>query len=1002
MNNLELENKIKNRGLEFFASFSGEVPSIFNKNWWTGKVLDWAMQNEHFKTQLFRFVDVLPCLDTDDSLVRHLDEYFSCDGYEVPAVLKWGMKSFKGKLACMLLAKTIRTNIEKMGRQFIIGENLSEAVKSINSLRNDNFSFTVDILGEATVSREEENQYQQNYLQLLESLDDEQQKWKGLGTNKLGPDWGHAPVINIAVKPTTLYSQANPANFDGSVQSIVERFVPLVAKAKSIGAFLCIDMEQYRYKDITLEVYKRLKEQAEFRDYPHFGIAIQSYLRDTDNDLADMLQWSRSENIPIHIRLVKGAYWDYEMILANQNGWSVPVYPDKAQTDAAFERHASLILKNHDICNFACASHNIRSIATVMEMARLLNVPEEKYEFQVLFGMGEPVRKGLQKIAGNVRLYCPFGGLIPGMAYLVRRLLENISNESFLRQNFVEGEDVEKLLQNPQDLLSEERKYLAESEEQMYNSAYTEKNEKRKDFTNQPAADFTKHELRNSFTEEITKIRSAIGKTWPLRIASEKVFTEKLITSVNPALPDEIVGKVCLAGKKEIDLSIAAASQALPEWRIKSAEERAEYLFSAAERIRTNVVKYASWQVLEVGKQWDQAYADITEAVDFLEYYGREMLRLEKGVQLINLPGESNRYVYESRGIAVVIAPWNFPFAISCGMCAAALVSGNTVLYKPSGLSPVTGALMADVFLDTDLPTGVFNYAPFRGAEIGDYIVEHPDINIIAFTGSKEVGLRISEKASILRSGQKSIKKVIAEMGGKNAIIVDDDADLDEAVSHVIQSAFAYQGQKCSACSRVIILNSVYDRFVHRLVEAAGTVELGPAEDPKNFMGPVIDEEAQKKIIKYIEIGKKEGRVLLSRDVSLHGFYAPLTIIGDITTDHRIAQEEIFGPVLSLMRADSFEEAVEIANSTRYALTGGVLSRSPSHLEYASKYFRVGNLYLNRGITGALVGRQPFGGFKMSGIGSKAGGHDYLLQYMEPRTVTENTMRRGFAPEHID
>jgi RHH-type proline utilization regulon transcriptional repressor/proline dehydrogenase/delta 1-pyrroline-5-carboxylate dehydrogenase len=331
-------------------------------------------------------------------------------------------------------------------------------------------------------------------------------------------------------------------------------------------------------------------------------------------------------------------------------------------------------------------------------------------------------------------------------------------------------------------------------------------------------------------------------------------------------------------------------------------------------------------------------------------------------------------------------------------MCAAAVVTGNCVLYKPAGVSAVVGYTLAELFRDAGLPRGVFNYVPGRGDLIGDYLVEHPEISLIAFTGSMEVGLRIVEKAAKVHPGQVNIKKVIAELGGKNAIIVDDDADLDEAVVQVLSSAFAYQGQKCSACSRVIVVQPIYDKFVRRLVDAAGSLKIGPAEDPTTFLGPVIDENAQRRIREYIEIGKGEGRILLHRDGPGDGFYAPLAIVADIRPEHRLAQEEIFGPVLAVMKAKDFDEAIAWANSTRYALTGSVFSRSPRHLERARQEFRVGNLYLNRGCTGAIVERQPFGGFKMSGIGSKAGGPDYLLQFMDPRTVTENTMRRGFAP----
>ena len=989
----ELAENIKERGRQFFDSIGDEAPSVFQKGWWSDKVMDWAMRNESFKVRLFRFIDVLPSLSTNESLTRHLEEYFACDE-DVPAVLKWGIKpEGGGGLAATFIAKAIRHNITGLATQFIIGKNTKEALKSIRKLRKDNFAFTIDILGEASVSEEEEAHYQEGYLQLLDALAQEKDDWKDLGGAAL--DWGSAPRINIAIKPTTLCSQADPRDFAGTVAAVVARLTPIIEKAMKIGAFVCIDMEQFHFKDITIAVFRQLRSDVTFRDYPYLGIALQSYLRQTDKDLADLLMWAKEENLPISIRLVKGAYWDYETVVARQNGWEIPVYTCKAETDAAYERHARRILEHHEICHLACGSHNVRTIAAVMEMALALNVPEDQYEFQVLYGMAEPVRKGLQKIAGRVRLYCPYGELLPGMAYLVRRLLENTSNESFLRQSFVEKEEVDRLLEDPV-ILQEE---TCRKQKPRKTFPVRTDSENVHAFINEPFADFTRQETRNGLSGAIIEVRKKLGRTYPLLINNKEVITEKTLASVNPAASDEIIGHVCQAGQGEIDLAIDAAKEALSSWRDTVVKDRVDILFEAASIMRRRMYALSALQVLEVGKQWDQAQGDVAEAIDFLEYYGREMLRLGKWQSMGRQPGELNHYFYQPRGIAAVIAPWNFPLAISCGMCSAAIVAGNTVLYKPAGLSSVVGVGLVKIFIEAGLPPGVLNFVPGPGSKIGDYIVDHRDIGLIAFTGSQDVGLRIAARAAKVHPGQFHVKKVIAEMGGKNAIIVDDDADLDEAVAHIIKSAFGYQGQKCSACSRVIVLDPVYEKLVHRLVEAARSVKIGPAEDPANFMGPVVDGAACKKIMEYIEIGKEEGNLLLQTDVPGGGFYAPITIVDGITPDDRLAQEEVFGPVLSVMRASSFEEAVDIANNCAYALTGGVFSRSPVHLLYARENFRVGNLYLNRGTTGALVLRQPFGGFKMSGIGSKAGGPDYMLQFMEPRTITENTMRRGFVPE---
>jgi RHH-type proline utilization regulon transcriptional repressor/proline dehydrogenase/delta 1-pyrroline-5-carboxylate dehydrogenase len=406
----------------------------------------------------------------------------------------------------------------------------------------------------------------------------------------------------------------------------------------------------------------------------------------------------------------------------------------------------------------------------------------------------------------------------------------------------------------------------------------------------------------------------------------------------------------------------------------------------------------AVWEVFEVGKTWREADADVTEAIDFLRYYAREMLRLSVPQTLGHYPGEKNLYLYRPRGIGLVISPWNFPLAIPTGMVSAAIVAGNCVLFKPSNLSPIMGYHLAKILEVAGLPKGVLNFLPGEGESVGEYLVRHPDVSFIAFTGSKVVGLKIVELAGKILPRQRQVKRVVAEMGGKNAIIVDDTADLDLAVQGAVASAMGYQGQKCSACSRVIVLETVYEEFLKRAVNAVKCLRIGSPEDPGNVIGPVIDAKAQEKIRSYIEKGKKLGQAILVMDAPPGGFYVGPSIITDLQPHDSLAQEEIFGPVLAVFKAKHFEEALEIANGVDYALTGGVYSRSPANIQRAMEAFEVGNLYINRGITGALVGRQPFGGFRMSGIGSKAGGPDYLTQFMVPKTISENTLRRGFAP----
>ena len=990
----QLNDRIVARGREFFATISGDKPSLFNKGAWMGRVMDWSMKNEAFKVQLFRFVDVFPSLTTGKLLTDHIREYFG-EEKDMPPVLSTGAKvaGMLGSFGGAVLNKLIATNIQEMARQFIIGETAKEAIRNVERLRKDGFAFVIDVLGEATLSEAEADHYLNTYLDLLDSLNKECGDWKPLPGNggEARLDWGHAPKVNVAIKPTALFCLANPQDFEGSVRAILNRVRRIAQKVVELNGFLCIDMESYRHKDITIEVYRRLK--LEYRDYPHLGLVLQAYLKDTDGDLEKLISWARQNALRISIRLVKGAYWDFETVRAKQNGWQVPVWTIKAESDAAFERQAAVILENHEVCHFACGSHNIRTISAVMELAGELKVPEERYEFQVLYGMAEPVRKGILKVAGRIRLYCPYGNMVPGMGYLVRRLLENTANESFLRQSFAEEARIEKLLEDPALVAERERAAGAAHQRPAAKGLH-----ELTPFVNEPMVDFTRADHRAEFLKQIAAARGQLGRSYPLFIDGKEIRTSDTLSSVNPANPLDVVGVVCQAGIKDVADAISAAKAAFPAWRDTDPGERAHYLLKAAASARGRIFELSAWQVLEIGKQWDQAYADVAEAIDFLEYYARQMIALGEPRRIGNAPGELNHYFYQPKGVAAVISPWNFPLAIGMGMAAAAIVTGNCVVFKPSGLTSVIGWQLVELFREAGLPAGVLNYLPGRGGVIGDFLVDSPEVSLIAFTGSLEVGLRIAERAAKVHPGQEQVKKVVCEMGGKNAIIIDDDADLDEAVPHVLYSAFGFQGEKCSACSRVIVLEAVYDKFVERLVSLARAAKVGPAEDPANYMGAVADETALKNICAYVDIGKREGELLYEGQVPGGGYFVPMTVIGGIRPEHRIAQEEIFGPVLAVMRAKDFDQAISWANSTRFALTGGVFSRSPAHLQQARQEFRVGNLYLNRNNTGALVGRQPFGGFRMSGVGSKAGGPDYLLHFMDPRVVTENTMRRGFAP----
>ncbi len=433
-------------------------------------------------------------------------------------------------------------------------------------------------------------------------------------------------------------------------------------------------------------------------------------------------------------------------------------------------------------------------------------------------------------------------------------------------------------------------------------------------------------------------------------------------------------------------------------WSKTPASERADLVDKLADIILKRRFELNSIEVLESGKPWVEADGDITEAIDFCRYYARHMRELSKPIRAGQVAGELSLYHYQPRGVCLVIAPWNFPLAIITGMVTAGLVTGNTVVMKPAEQSSLIAAKLMDMIQEAGFPKDVVSFLPGYGEEIGPFLVEHPKVEIIAFTGSKAVGLDILRKSAEVRPGQKSVKKCIIEMGGKNAMIIDSDADLDEAVAAAVYSAFGFQGQKCSALSRAVVLEEIYDRFLERIIEASGSIKVLPPENPQSFVGPVVDKDAYDRIMRTIEDAKKSSRLVFQARVPAEGYFVPPTIFADVDPNSSLAQNEIFGPVLAVIKAKDIDEALRIANNTEYGLTGGLFSRSPANIEKVKTEFEVGNLYINRTITGAMVERHPFGGFKMSGVGSKTGGIDYLKQFMEPRVITENTMRRGFAP----
>jgi RHH-type transcriptional regulator, proline utilization regulon repressor / proline dehydrogenase / delta 1-pyrroline-5-carboxylate dehydrogenase len=979
------QSKIMHLGEEILKKMESQSKaSLFSKDFWYGSIMDWSMKNEKFKTNMFRFVDVLPALRSGDDVATHLKEYFSEGGKtELPAVFNMGLGL--GSLAPGLMAGAIKKNVTAMAKMFITGENPQEALAVLKKARKNNMTFTVDILGEATLSEKEALEYQKRYMDLIEWLAKDAQNWEEIPQLDRDAD-GPIPKINVSVKMTALYSQINDKAWEETKTILKDRLRPLFKRGMELGVFINLDMEHYAVKHLTVEVFKELINEPELRNYRFFGCVVQAYLRDSFQDIKELTDFARQRGTPFTIRLVKGAYWDSETIESKQRDWPIPVYTIKAESDANYEQCALYLLENYKHIRVALASHNVRSLSAALVKAEQLGLPKNAFEIQMLYGMAEPIKKTFADMGYRVREYAPVGELIPGMAYLVRRLLENTSNESWLRGKFAESKSTAELLKDPSVGLTP-------------TSPIPQKTHA---FNNEPFLDFAVEEVRVNTEKAVAELNASLPKTVQPIIDGKVMKSDKVFRRLNPSNTAKVVAEVQMASIEMAEAAMQAAHKSYDTWKKVSAFNRAAYLDRAADLMQKNKFKLMATQIIEVGKPWAEADGDVAEAIDFLRYYANHMREMQKPLRVGHAPGEISHYMYKPRGVVAVIAPWNFPLAILTGQVAAAIVTGNTVVMKPAEQSSLVALGLMEILKQVGLPAGVVQFLPGYGEEVGDYIVKHKHTTTIAFTGSKAVGLLIAKNAAVVQPGQQHVKRCIIEMGGKNAVIIDNDADLDEAVDGVLYSGFGFSGQKCSAASRVIVLEDVYEKFVERLVEAASSLQIFSAENPKAYLGPVVDEEAHQRLLNVIDQAATKYKILYKSTAPTGGYFVPITIIGGAKGNDDVAQNEFFGPIMTVIKAKDLDEAIQIANSTEYALTGGMYSRSPANIEKVKEELEVGNMYINRGITGAMVDRHPFGGFKMSGIGSKTGGPDYLKQFTEPIVITENTMRRGFAPEESE
>ncbi len=998
-------------GQELLAAAWRRRPPPLSRDWFADLGMAQVMGDERVKSAVFRFVDALPTLRSDASLVRVLDEYLEPVKARLPgwsrfgdALRRWGIVGDRR------LARWIRSGAPEMAHRFLVDPHPDALSTYLEGLRDRGLTCTVDWLGEAVISEPEADAYRDAYLRLIPILAATARTWTTTGGQ---------PAAQVSVKLSALTAWFEPADPSGTSARVRQRLRPIIAAARAHGIGVCVDMEHHGFRDATLRIFADIAQEPAVRDWPHLGIAIQAYLRRAKDDLQGLIQVARARHCPIPVRLVKGAYWDFEVATAMSRSWDIPVYTVKSHTDHAFEALTRYLLANRRWLRPAIAGHNVRSLAHAIAVRDGMGIDRTEVEFQLLHGMADPLKDALVERGERVRVYCPVGPLLPGMAYLVRRLLENTSNTGFVRSGFLEHRSMRDLLAPP---MGESRssswqrisgQVLPQPMHTAVIAAVDSVSEQPRGvpmpaFANHPIADFSREADRRAMAEALARL-APLGDR-PSLIGGVPMTTGTWIESRNPSHRTRVLGRVPAGDAATATAAIDAAAAAMPAWRATSWTDRIRCLMQAAQQLADRRWELSAALVAEVGKPWREADAEVCEAIDLFRYYALQAQQLATPPAM-DAPGETNDTVYEPRGVAVAIAPWNFPLAILGGMAAAALVTGNPVVLKPAEQAPLIADRLYQILIAAGVPAGAINLLHGDGEAMGPALVDHPATALIAFTGSRAVGAWLQERCARPVAGRQHLVKLVAELGGKNAILIDETADLDEAIAGTIASAFGYAGQKCSACSRVIVHRSVHRECTERLVAAVRDLPIGPAEDPGHPMPPVIDDAARERLERQLaELKRGAGmqhsagmpghRCVYAGDVAAlvgEGSYVAPHVFDAVDPASPLAQDELFGPVLAVIPADDLTQMLAIANGTAYALTGGCYSRSPATLERVRREFRVGNLYLNRGITGALVNRQPFGGFAWSGTGTKAGGADYLRHFCVPRTITENTIRHGMV-----
>ena len=933
------------------------------------RIEDWllthAVTDHRFRSRLLRYMDVLASLDHDSGgqeAKRLAQEYFGDSFPDLPRGLRWLLRIARSdQLPAPVVGETARRSAEVFARRFITPPGDRTVTATIEYLATHGRTPSFDLLGEAVLSTSEADVYIAAYLKLIAQL--ARDPAAGLRTA------ANVAALQVSVKLSSLTSHFSPVDAAGSIARVQPGLEAIARAAREAGIGLTIDMEQYALRDLAWDAFRgTFARGTALGAWPDAGIVLQGYLRDAPALAEAYAGFALQRGAPFQVRLVKGAYWDYESIVAAASRWAAPVHTAKAATDAQFERLVERLAAAPGI-HLAVASHNVRAHAHAEAVAEHLGLPRGAIEHQTLFRTAEGTSRALAALGWSTRDYVPVGELLPGMAYLVRRVLENSSQAGFLLQSRA-GASAEELLSPPPGRAVEEAAVAEEAAS----------------FERAPAAPWHDAAFRARFEEALTLTRARWGEHFDLDVAGEVVGGERRVAVHSPSHPTAApVGTITFAGLEATARAIEVANAGQSAWGALPVAERASILRRAAHLLEERQQEFAAWVVHEGGRDRADAFAEVEEAIDYLRYYAAEAERLYG----------AHRAHISPRGVVAVIPPWNFSLAIPCGMTAAALATGNAVILKPAEQTPLIARRLVEVLHEAGVPPDALTCLPGDGEVVGAALAASPGVAMLAFTGSRAVGTALHEVVANVDLPAGHLKALVAEMGGKNPILVFPDADLDEAIEGIVRSAFGHANQKCSAASRVLVAAPVFEALRDRLIEAARSLQVGPADAPSTRVNPLIDLEARTRLEAAAARARKECEVLLDlfdapRDGDPSASAGDSLLAGPLIVqlaaaralEARTALDELFGPILVLIPFTTEEEAYRLANAVAYGLTAGVYSRSPRTIEHAARAIEAGTIYVNRATTGARVAIEPFGGVKFSGTGPKAGGPDYLWAYV--------------------